>query len=274
MMTKSVMLKLSEIWIYPVKSLGGLSLSSASILPKGLEHDRRWMLIDEDGALLTQRTHPHMALFKTAIRGDHLEVKYSGDVLGVPFEIPPHHFQRARIWHVEVSVVPMGTEYDRWFSERLGISCQLVVFPEDNPRPVEAGYVDDEVHVRLQDAFPFLVIGQASLDELNKRLETPVPMNRFRPNLVFTGGTPHEEDTWKEISIGGLTFTATRQCLRCTLPSVDQDTGVRGKEPLRTLATYRKTGNKIKFGMNLIGPAQGQLRVGDEIRVLVAENIH
>src|SRR5690606_15892351 len=257
------MLKLSEIWTYPVKSLGGVSLSFASLLPKGLEHDRRWMLVDESGTALTQRTQPRMALFKTALHRDHLEIRFDKDVLMVPFEIPGRDEDRAMVWSDEVVVIPMGTTYDRWFSDRLGIACRLMAFPEDNPRPVESGYVDDEVHVRLQDAFPFLVIGQSTLDDLNKRLDTPVPMNRFRPNLVFTGGAPYEEDNWKEVSIGGLTFTGARPCVRCNLPGVNQDTGILEKEPLRTLATYRKTGNKVLFGMNLIGPAQGQLRVGD-----------
>ncbi|MDV3308138.1 MAG: MOSC domain-containing protein [Cyclobacteriaceae bacterium] len=267
------MLKLSEIWTYPVKSLGGVSLPSAAILSKGLEHDRRWMLVSEDDTLLTQRSHPRMALFKTSLHRDHVEVRFAGDVLQIPFEIPAHEGQRARVWNDEVFAIPMGAEYDRWFSARLEVGCRLLAFPEDKPRPVEPGYTDEEVHVRLQDAFPFLVIGQASLDELNKRLDTPVPMNRFRPNLVFTGGLPHEEDTWKEVSIGGHTFTATRQCVRCTLPGVDQEPGIPGKEPLRALASYRKTGNKVMFGMNLIGPTHGELRVGDEIRVLVAENM-
>src|SRR5690606_22978936 len=246
------MLKLSEIWTYPVKSLGGVSLSSASLLPKGLAYDRRWMLVDEGGTALTQRTYPRMALFKTSLKQDHLEIRFGEDTLEVPFEIPGQHERHARIWNDDVLVIPVGAEYDRWFSERLGVSCRLVAFPEDNPRPVEPGHVDDEIHVRLQDAFPFLVIGQSSLDDLNKRLDTPVPMNRFRPNLVFTGGAPYEEDTWKEISIGEHIFTGARPCVRCTLPGVDQDTGIPGKEPLRALATYRKTGNKVLFGMNLI----------------------
>jgi uncharacterized protein YcbX len=267
------MLRLSEIWTYPVKSLGGVSLSSATLLPKGLEHDRRWMLVTEDGTTLTQRTHPRMALFRTSLHRDHLEVRFGKDLLEVPFEIPKHDERRAKVWSDPVLVIPMGAEYDRWFSERLGMACRLMAFPEDNPRPVEPGYVADEVHVRLQDAFPFLVIGQSSLDDLNEKMDTPVPMNRFRPNLVFTGGAPYEEDNWKEISIGGLAFTGARPCVRCTLPGVDQETGILGKEPLRTLAAYRKRGNKVMFGMNLIGPGQGELHVGDEVRVLVAENI-
>lgn len=271
--TQNDILKLSEIWIYPVKSLGGVSVPSATILQKGLEHDRRWMLLDEKGMLLTQRTHPRMALFKTSMHADHLEIRFAGDVLQMGFEIPAHNSQSTTVWDDEVSVVPVGATYDRWFSERMGIDCRLMAFPEDHPRPVESGYADDETHVRLQDAFPFLVIGQSSLDDLNRKLDSPVPMNRFRPNLVFTGGAPHEEDTWKEISIGGLQFTGTRQCVRCSLPTVDQDTGIPGKEPIRTLSSYRKTGNKVMFGMNLIGPTYGELRVGDEIEVLVSENI-
>lgn len=267
------MLKLSEIWIYPVKSLGGVSVQSAKILQKGFEHDRQWMLIGEDGAFFTQRMHPRMALFKTSLHKDHLEVTYADDVLHIPFTIPDHAGQRTKIWKDDVSVIPVGHTYDQWFSERLDAGCRLVAFPEENPRPVESGYVEDETHVRLQDAFPFLAIGQASLDDLNRKLEVPVPMNRFRPNLVFSGGAPHEEDTWKEVSIGSLTFTGARPCVRCTIPGINQDTGMAEKEPLRTLAAYRNVGNKVMFGMNLIGPDQGQLRVGDEIRVMVAENI-
>lgn len=267
------MLKISEIWIYPVKSLGGVSVQSAKILQKGLEHDRQWMLVAEDGTFLTQRIQPRMALFRTSLHNDHLEVRYADEVLQVPFTIPAQNGQRTKIWKDDVSVIAVGPEYDRWFSERLGIGCRLVAFPEENPRPVESGYVEGETHVRLQDAFPFLAIGQATLDDLNRRLDAPVPMNRFRPNLVFTGGAPHEEDTWKEISIGGLIFTGARQCARCTIPAVNQNTGMTEKEPLRTLATYRKVGNTVMFGMNLIGPDQGQVRVGDAIRVMVAENI-
>lgn len=267
------MLKLSEIWTYPVKGLGGVSLQSATILQKGLEHDRRWMLINEDGLFLTQRTHPRMALFKTLLHNDHLEVRHGAHAVQIPFINAAHDSHRTKIWKDDVSVIPVNAGYDRWFSQQLGVRCRLVEFPEDNPRPVESGYAKGVTHVRLQDAFPFLAIGQSSLNELNTKLDTAIPMNRFRPNLVFTGGAPHEEDTWKEITIGDLPFKGTRQCVRCTVPAVDQDTGIPGKEPLRTLATYRADGNKILFGMNLIGPGHGEISVGDAIRVMVPENI-
>lgn len=264
---------LSEIRIYPIKSMGGISLPTARILPKGLELDRRWMLVDDKGMFMTQRDYPRMALCKVSLRGDHIEVAYHNDRLTIPL-MPDHGSPlRTKIWKDEVSVVRTAATFDHWFSERLGVGCQLVQFPEENQRIVESGHRNAEDHVRLQDAFPFLIIGQASLDELNRRLATPVPMDRFRPNFVFTGGDPHEEDTWREFSVGSLPFLAAKPCARCTIPGIDQKTALRQKEPLATLSKYRQREHKIKFGMNVIGPGYGEVSVGDEIRVGVTENI-
>lgn len=264
---------LSEIWIYPIKSMGGISLPSARILPKGLELDRRWMLIDDQGVFMTQREYPQMALFKVSLGGDHIEVAYRNDTLRIPLIPSPGPPANTRIWNDEVSVAQTAPEFDNWFSGRTGVTCRLVAFPEENPRPVERGHRSAEDHARLQDAFPFLIIGQGSLDELNRRLTTPVAIDRFRPNLVFTGGDPHEEDTWRAFSIGGLPFLATRTCARCAIPGIDQETGRKSKEPLATLARYRQKGNKIMFGMNAVGPRYGEVSIGDEVRVEVAENI-
>ena len=264
---------LSEIWIYPIKSMGGISLRSARILPKGLELDRQWMLVDDQGTFMTQREYPQMALFKVSLGGDHIEVAYRNDILSIPLIANHGSAERTKIWNDEVSVVQTAPEFDNWFSGRIGVTCRLIAFPEENPRAVEQGHRSAEDHARLQDAFPFLIIGQGSLDELNRRLATPVPIDRFRPNLVFTDGDPHEEDTWRDFTIGGLPFLATRTCARCTIPSVDQETGRRGKEPLATLARYRQMGNKIMFGMNAVGPGYGEVNLGDEVRVEVAENI-
>lgn len=264
---------LSEIRIYPIKSMGGISLRSARILPKGLELDRQWMLLDADGVFMTQRQYPQMALFKLSLGDDHILVAYRNDRLSIPLASDTGSSMRTKIWKDEVSVVQTAPEFNNWFSERTGIACRLVTFPEENPRTVERGHRSAEDHARLQDAFPFLIIGQGSLDELNSRLEIPVPMDRFRPNLVFTGGEPNEEDTWRDFSIGGLPFLATRKCARCNIPGVDQQIARRGKEPLATLAGYRQEGNKIMFGMNAVGPSYGEIKTGDQIRVKVAENI-
>lgn len=264
---------LSEIWIYPIKSMGGVSLRSARILPKGLDLDRRWMLVDEKGAFLTQRSYPQMALFKVSLAGDHIQVAYRNDTLSIPINPKPGTSTRTKIWKDEISVVQTAPGFDNWFSARIGVACRLVAFPEENPRTVERGHRSPEDHARLQDAFPFLIIGQGSMDELNRRLETPVGINRFRPNLVFTGGDPHEEDTWRDFTIGGLPFLATRTCGRCSIPGVDQHTGRKGKEPLATLARYRQVGTTIMFGMNAVGPGTGEINIGDAVKVGVAENI-
>lgn len=264
---------LSEIWVYPIKSLGGISVQTARVFPKGLEHDRRWMLLDEKGMFMTQRHHPQMALFKLSTGTDHITVRYQGETLNIPVDEPGGTPFRTGIWKDDVTVIPLDPAYDKWFSERLGVDSRLVRFPEENPRPVEPGHRDAADHVRLQDAFPFLILGQASLDELNRRLATPVPVNRFRPNFVFTGGDPHEEDGWQNFTIGSLPFQGTRTCARCGIPGVDQETGQKQKEPLATLVDYRMQGNNIMFGMNAIGPGYGEVNVGDEVMVVVTENI-
>lgn len=247
--------------------MGGISVPSARILPKGLELDRRWMLIDREGRFMTQRQYPQMALFKVSLGSDHIEVAYLNDILRLPLAADPGSPLRTRIWHDEVSVVRTAPAFDDWFSKRMDSPCNLVEFPEDNPRAVERGHRDAEDQVRLQDAFPFLIIGQASLDALNRRLAAPVPMDRFRPNFVFTGGDPHAEDTWRDFSIGDLSFVMAKPCVRCGIPGIDQETGLKGKEPLATLARYRSSGGNIRFGMNAVGPGHGEVRVGDEITV-------
>ena len=171
----------------------------------------------------------------------------------------------AQVWEDKVVVHEVDPAVSEWFSNILDIRCKLVAFPEKNPRPVDTRNNIPDGHVSLADAYPFMVIGQKSLDDLNGRLAEPVPMNRFRPNFVFTGGDAFAEDTWKDISIGGLRFVAIKKCDRCVLTTVDQETGVKGTEPLKTLSGYRKTGNKVYFGQNMVALDEGRLSVGERI---------
>lgn len=264
-------LTISEIWIYPIKSLGGIALQKARLQAKGLAHDRRWMLIDENGVAMTQRTFPRMALFKPEIRHDNISVTFTQDgkaIASVQFGRTAVQYGSritATVWNDDVSVLEVDPEVSGWFSHHLNVPCRLVAFPEANPRRVDPRYSVHQEQVSLADAFPFLIIGQSSLDNLNERLEQPVPMNRFRPNFVFVGGAPFVEDTWRTLSIGTLPFVAAKKSERCVLTTVDQETAEKGSEPLRTLSTYRKVGNKVHFGQNLIGPAEGEVRVGDTV---------
>jgi uncharacterized protein len=243
---------LTEIWMYPVKSLGGIRVKQAEVLIKGLKHDRRWMLVDENGGFLTQRTHPALALFKLS-PGDHgFQVLHEGEEKQLFIQPAAGERIRSHVWDDEVEVIEADTHLSQWFSTHLGFRVRLVQFPESHPRPVDARYAHANEHVSLADGYPLLIIGEASLADLNKRLSSPVPMNRFRPNLVFSGGQAYEEDTWNEFRIGESMFKGVKPCSRCILTTIDQDTGTQGKEPLATLATYRKKENKIYFGQNVL----------------------
>lgn len=258
-------LKLSEIWIYPIKSLQGISLSSSRILKKGLEFDRRYMLVDETGTAMTQRVHPQMALFKVTLDADKLRISYRDATREIPLKYHDGPMVTVQIWDDTVTAIEADAAYSGWFSEQLGKPCKLVFFPEENPRPVNPKYAVNNENVSLADAYPFLLIGQSSLDDLNRKLSEPVPMNRFRPNFVITGGKPFEEDQWREVTIGNNRFVGVKGCDRCVMTTVDQTTAQKGAEPLKTLSTYRKFDNKIYFGQNLVALDHDTVRVGDAI---------
>lgn len=257
--------RVTELWIYPVKSLGGIRISSASVREKGLRHDRRWMLIDEQGKFLTQRNMPGMALFSMALDDELLVVSHQGDQLELPMTWGAGTSVSARIWNDTVTVTEAPAQYHHWFSDRLGLTCRLVSFPEEQPRLIDPAFRPAHENVSLADGYPILVIGQASLDDLNARLEQPVPMNRFRPNVVFAGGDPYEEDNWKNFRVGSNRMLGVKPCGRCVLTTVDQETGIAGKEPLLTLSRYRRMNDRICFGQNVIPRDYHEIHEGDEI---------
>ena len=260
--------KLTQIWIYPIKSLGGISLLSAQVLGKGLRFDRRRMLVDDTNTAITQRVYPKMAQFKTSISNEHLHVKFSDSNLKISLE--ERDLSRPLdviIWDDRVKAYEVGAMQSEWFSQMLGVRCKLVFFPEENERPVDPRYHVNEENVSLADAYPFMTIGQSSLDDLNSKLKEPLPMNRFRPNFVFEGGEPYEEDQWHNLSIGDVQFAGVKMCDRCVMTTVNQITAEKGIEPLKTLATFRKWDNKIYFGRNLVALDHGVVNVGDRILI-------
>jgi uncharacterized protein YcbX len=242
-------------------------VTSSRVMEKGLEHDRRWMLVDENGVFITQRVFHRMALFKLHPQNGSFIIHHEGDSMLMPDRPEGGTNRKVVIWDDTVEVLEAQPEVHAWFSKYLGLNCRLVAFPEENTRPVDPDHRLAEENVSLADGYPLLVIGQASLDDLNHRLEKPVPMNRFRPNLVFTGGNPFEEDSWKRFTVGTQTFMGVKPCARCVLTTVDQETGVKGREPLLTLSRYRREQDQILFGQNVIPIDRGQIREGDEIVV-------
>ncbi|MBS1949529.1 MAG: Flavodoxin reductases (ferredoxin-NADPH reductases) family 1 [Cytophagales bacterium] len=260
---------LSEIWIYPIKSLGGVRVKSVRVLEKGLERDRRWMLIDQKNTFMTQRLYPQMTLFKLQLTNNNLQVTHQENTISIPAEKKDGRQSiRATIWNDQVDVVEGSSAFSQWFSDRLKMNCKLVFFPEKNLRPVDLNYQQNHEHVSLADAFPFLLIGEESLADLNSRLKEPILMNRFRPNFVFSGGQAYEEDNWKNFLIGKNKFAVVKPCARCVIPTINQDTGTKGSEPLATLTTYRKKDNKVLFGQNVLGVninTHEEVHEGDEI---------
>lgn len=263
-------LRLSEIWIYPIKSLGGIRLNQSKVLEKGLEYDRRWMLVDENGTFLTQRLFPAMALLKLKIEHEALTITHNQKSISHRISLTPLANQKeipVTIWDDSVTAFEVNTESSAWFSDALETKCKLVYFPEENARPVDPRYKVNDEHVSLADGYPFLIIGQTSLDFLNSKLDQALPMNRFRPNFVFTGGEAHEEDAWRNFTIGSNRFIGVKPCARCAVPTINQETAEKGQEPTRTLATYRKKENKILFGQNVLAVDHTVLKEGDLITI-------
>jgi uncharacterized protein len=259
---------LSGLYVYPIKSCAGISLQSADLSATGLRHDRRWMLVDETGEFMSQRAHPRMALISVRFSTEHLVIS-APDMPDLEIPLYPQAGDSIQVcvWGDTNRGLLVTEEADRWFGEFLDFPCRLVHKPDDDVRPVDSLYAEDGDQVGFADGFAFLLISEASLEDLNTRLEDPLPMNRFRPNLVVRGCGPYAEDGWSRLRIGSVPFRVAEPCPRCAITTVDQETGARGKEPLRTLATYRKSDGEVFFGRNLLHDALGTVRVGDPIEI-------
>ena len=260
---------LSEINIYPIKSTRGIPLRSAHVERRGIQFDRRWMLVDVSGVFISQRDVPRLALISTLLGGDAFTVNAPGmQSLLLPKTLISSASISAQVWEDMVRVIPAGSVADEWFSEFLGLACRLVYMPDDTLRPVEPEFASTSDIVSLADAFPLLLISQPSLDDLNERLAVPVPMNRFRPNLVVNGCGAFDEDRWKGIRIGDILLRVVKPCSRCVTTTVDQATGIQGKEPLVTLSQYRKFNGKVCFGQNVIPENDAVVNIGDRVEII------
>ena len=267
------MLKLSEIYIYPVKSLGGIRLDFANITTRGLENDRRFMLVDENGRFLSQREHPQLAIFQTEIEGKFLKITHKKTKQNLTINLSPPSqpsLLSVTIWDDNTTAVESSSEASAWFTKILEIPVRLVYMPEESQRKTDTQYsLTGEEITSFSDGYPILIIGQSSLDDLNDRLENPVNINRFRPNFVFTNGEPFEEDNWHEFTVGNIRFFGVKPCARCIMTTIDQEPGEKkDREPLLTLNKYRKAGNKILFGQNVLISQLGTVSVGEDVTVI------
>ena len=269
-------MNLSEINIYPIKSLGGISLNDSIAEEKGLQFDRRWMLVDENGKFFTQREFPKMATLKVSLISESLQIADENNSITVPFEPTSNNKIKVQIWQSKCDAVAYDETVNSWFSDALNTNCRLVLMPEESKRKVNPYYAIRKFQdiVSFADGYPVLLIGENSLNDLNEKLANPIPMNRFRPNLVVKGSDAFAEDNWKKIKVGEAIFHLVKPCARCVMTTTNQETGISdGKDPLKTLAKYRLkksvSGQKISFGQNLIAENFGaKVRLGDKIEIL------
>lgn len=259
---------LSGLHIYPIKSLGGISLTEAKVELMGLQYDRRWMLIDEKGTFISQRKYPALALLQVSIANGKLLISHKQKPeQRIDFDLSEHTGELipVSIWDDQCQAMEVSQKVSLWFSSFMEQPVRLVHIPDNEKRYVDPNYAQQQEIVGFADGYPFLMISQASLEGLNKQLHQPVPMDRFRPNFVFTGGVAHLEDEFDTFELGNILFKAVKPCARCVLTTIDQHTGLKSAEPLKTLASYRTQNNKVMFGQNLIHSGEGTIHIGDEL---------
>jgi uncharacterized protein len=216
---------LTGLYIYPIKSLRGIAVNSAMVERRGLQYDRRWMLVDENNKFISQRECPKMATIAVEIGERALIVNAEGMAVTIPLEPDTSDRIEVRIWRNLCEAVLLSDRINAWFTEVLERPCRLVYMPQETSRRVNPKYDVNNSIVSFADGYPFLLVGEASLADLNKRLDNPIPMNRFRPNLVVSGAPAFAEDEWKKIAIAETTFHVVKPCDRCSIPSIDQETG-------------------------------------------------
>jgi uncharacterized protein len=291
------MLQLSQINIFPVKSLDGYSPTSAIVEKRGLQYDRRWLITEPDGTFMTQRTNGRMALLRAVVADgflrieekenpqNHLKIALDteggkkdnwqsamGNQLWGDKHSKPSNAVKVQVWDDSIEAVRVSDEADAFLSDFLGKKCQLVTMPDWSERVLDPDYNTGGDIVSFADAYPFLIIGEASMRDLNERLDIPLSIRRFRTNFVFSGGQPFEEDDFGKFKIGDVDFIGLKRCARCVLTTRDPDTGQKGREPLHTLQTFRQRGTKIIFGENVVWNFKTwnwayppEVRVGDVI---------
>lgn len=261
----------SELNVYPVKGLKGIPVAAARCTERGLEHDRRWMVVDAHGRFMSQREHPRMATIWTELTSGAVWLS-APDTDPLELATPAHGVAvTVRVWSSTCEAIAAPEAANRWISDCLGQSCRLVYMPEATHRYSNPQYAGPDRLVSFADGYALLVIGQSSLADLNDRLarrsHPPLPMNRFRPSVVVAGASAYAEDDWTRIRVGEAVLRAAKPCGRCQVTTTDQATGeVRDPEPLATLGEYRQSSDfGVIFGMNFVVEKTGRIAQGDPV---------
>ena len=261
---------LSSLIYYPIKACRGFDVQESNVGRMGLEHDRRMMVVTHSGEFLTQREHPKLALITPMLKNDSI-------ILSAPnFDSAHFAIQKTgaisfvNIWQSKnVNAIDQGEEAAQWLSDWLGTSVRLVHIADGIQRKLNPGYaINTDDHTGFADGYPILIISEASLQDLNSKLDSALPMNRFRPNIVLQNCEPFAEDIWKRIRIGDVEMALVKPCPRCVVTTIDKETLEQSKEPLKTLGAYRKQKGGAMFGMNAIPLNEGRLEVGMSVEIL------
>lgn len=264
-------MKIESLHIYPVKSCQGISVPELVIESQGPKWDRQWMLVDQNGKFISQRTHPKLARVKTELTKEHLLLGLDGAKLQVALAQESTELMRVEVWGTAVQAHLENAEISEAFSRFLGEKAFLVRFGSASKRSVVKAGEDQHSSVRFADGFPLLLSNVASLEALNQRLAQAVGMDRFRPNIVVSGPVAFAEDQWKMLRSmkSGVLLENSKPCSRCVMVNLDQVSGVQlSKDPLAELAKFRRDGKNVNFAINLIHRSTGVLRVGEDLQLV------
>ena len=259
---------IKSLIIYPIKSLGGIEVASAEAMIEGFENDRRWMLVDNDGQFQTQREMGILSLFKTSIEDNNIRVAYKDSEILFPMDYENSIVRDVNVFEHNLKAQEVDSDVNKWFSKHLNKEVQLVKMTKISDRVKEFKKPPFRTNVSLADGYPYLILGTQSMDYLNNQLTEKISFDRFRPNVLAVTNEKHVEDEWDKIQIGEATFQIVKPCARCQVTTINQQTSEKGKEPLKTLSTYRKVEHKINFGANMILVQNGKVSVGDTIQFI------
>jgi len=246
----------------------GISVEKAEVTPRGFRHDRAWMLVNNDGRFVSQREIPALAMIDVRLNEDDIQVNFKGETISIGLTTRSEKSITTTVWKDQFTSMEVNEHVSDWFSQMLDSNLKLVTYSDNNFRIKKPSTLNEEIEVSYADGYPYLIIGEASLEDLNYRIGSPIDINRFRPNIVIHTGTAFEEDSWGKVSIGSSNLQVVKPCARCVMTTINQETTERGKEPLYTLSKYRQVGKDILFGVNAILRNGNVIRVGDSVQLI------
>lgn len=262
-------MKVKEIIIYPIKGLKGISVSKSNVKDIGLEGDRAYMLSDLNGNLISQRTTNELALMSVQQKDKTLLVQHKGQSIEIETGQMSDQQMEVEVWGARFSCNEVSKEISAWFAKQLGMPCKLMIMPDSKSRIKKFNKPPYESYLSFADGYPILTLGTNSVEQLNNKLSETVEANRFRANILIETSSPHEEDDWADFMIGeNVKLRNIKPCVRCQVITINQENGIKGNEPLKTLSTYRKFAEGVCFGSNVIVLSQGEIKIGDEINLL------